>query len=181
MITLALDTSTPFLALAATRNNALLFDYHVHIGRAHAEQLLPTIRTLLHEHGATAQDFSRIVTGIGPGSYTGVKIGLAAAQGLARGSGAVAHGFTSLACLVPHGLGAEPLTVLVSAGRGRFYAQTFARTATGIAVLGAPWRLAAGATEPAGNVYYWVPEHGVSARNLLAVRGVEPTLQPYYL
>lgn len=181
MITLALDTTTAFLALAATKNGAVLFDYHKHIGREHSELLFPTIRLLLAEHNVAPSEIARVVTGIGPGSYTGVKIGLAAAQGIARGSGATVHGYTSLACLLPASAGAEPLTVLTSAGRGRFYAQTFTRTPAGITVCSNPWRIGAGEPEPSGPLFYWTEQHGVSAAALLAVHGVEPSLQPYYL
>lgn len=181
MITVAFDTTTPVLAIAATRADEVLFEYHKHIGREHGELLLPTLAELLTAHGVTPRDISRVVTGVGPGSYTGVKIGLAAAQGIARGSGAVVQGFTSLACLVPKTVTADPLTVLVSAGRGRFYAQTFSKTAAGLTVLDDPWRIANAEPRPSGNVHEWQESEAVYSRNLLALRGVEPTLQPYYL
>lgn len=181
MITLALDTSTTFLAIAALRNGKPVFAIADDIGRQHGELLLPTLQRNLAQHNVEPSDITRIIAGIGPGSYTGVKIALATAKGIAAGSDAELFGYTSLAGLLPSVTPDVPLTLLVDAGRGRFYAQRFHRSDEGITVLSEPWRIAADEAPPAGELVYWDASMGVRAAQLAQVRGVTSRIFPYYL
>lgn len=54
-------------------------------GRAHASDLLPLLAKLLEEHGLTAADLDVVAVGIGPGSYTGLRVSVATALGLSLG------------------------------------------------------------------------------------------------
>lgn len=182
MITLALDTSTTFLAIAAMRKEETVFSYAEPIGRQHGELLLPTLQEELVAHGISPRDITRIIAGIGPGSYTGVKIALATAKGLTAGSGAALLGYTSLAALLPSAEAAtHEQVLLVDAGRGRYYAQRFRREHGVIHVVSEPWRIAAGEEPPAGNIVYWKPEMSVRVEQLNLVHGVESRVFPYYL
>ena len=108
---LAFDTSTA----ACT---AALFDGDGHcvarrdelIGRGHAERLVPMIAELLD--GRTAE---RILVGVGPGSFTGIRVGIAAAHGLAIGWGAELAGMSSLALLAAGARTDGEVAVAVSA------------------------------------------------------------------
>lgn len=182
MITLALDTSTTFLAIAALRNEETVFSLADDIGRQHGELLLPTLQQELAAHRIAPGDITRIVAGIGPGSYTGVKIALATAKGIAAGTDAELFGYTSLAGLLPSGgsHGSE-VTLLVDAGRGRYYAQRFRCDGPEIHVLSEPWRIAAEEDPPAGELVYWETKMGVRAEQLSRVHGVESRVFPYYL
>lgn len=182
VITLALDTSTTFLAIAALRENEVIFSVASDIGRQHGELLLPTLQRELAAHQLAPQEIRKIITGIGPGSYTGVKIALATAKGIAAGSGAELLGYTSLAGLLPGGQ--EPHTeqvLMVDAGRGRYYAQRFRQENGFIQVMSEPWRVAAGEELPVGELVYWDAQMGVRAEQLARVYGVESRLFPYYL
>ena len=74
---------------------------HEVVGRGHAERLVPMIASLPGEGRAT-----RILVDVGPGSFTGVRVGLAAALGLSIGWGAEVGGYSSLALLAASGFAA---------------------------------------------------------------------------
>jgi tRNA threonylcarbamoyladenosine biosynthesis protein TsaB len=67
------------------------------VGRAHQEQLFPMIAAAMAEAGITAADLDRIVVTVGPGSFTGIRVGVAAARGFALVTSAPAIGVTTLA------------------------------------------------------------------------------------
>ena len=64
-----------------------LISESVEIGRGHAQEILGMVDRILAEGGATLASLSGIVAGIGPGSFTGVRVSVAVAQGLAFGAG----------------------------------------------------------------------------------------------
>ena len=78
--TLALDTSTAHGAVAVAREGEIIFCETFVSERSHNSQLFVPLRKALETAGA---DLRRVVVGLGPGSYTGVRIGIAAAQALA--------------------------------------------------------------------------------------------------
>ena len=87
MLLLAINTAGPDCAVALARSGAgggeILAQESERIGRGHAERLMPTIEDLLSEAGVAFADLDRIVVTTGPGSFTGVRVGIAAARGLA--------------------------------------------------------------------------------------------------
>lgn len=79
---LSIDTSTDYLSLAIRhQGNSVLF--HQQVGQKHAELLLPTLHTLLAELAIGLHQLDAITFSQGPGSFTGIRIGSAIAQGLA--------------------------------------------------------------------------------------------------
>jgi tRNA threonylcarbamoyl adenosine modification protein YeaZ len=90
------------------------------IGRGHAERLVPMIAELLD--GRTA---GNILVGVGPGSFTGIRVAIAAAHGLAIGWGAELLGMSSLA-LLGSGAGSEDeVAAAVIGGHGELFVQQF--------------------------------------------------------
>lgn len=90
------------------------------IGRGHAERLVPMIAELLERRRP-----SQILVGVGPGSFTGIRVALAAAHGLAIGWGAKLAGFSSLA-LLAMGAESEPaVAAAVLGGHGELFVQEF--------------------------------------------------------
>ncbi|HNR35521.1 MAG TPA: tRNA (adenosine(37)-N6)-threonylcarbamoyltransferase complex dimerization subunit type 1 TsaB [Candidatus Hydrogenedentes bacterium] len=80
---LAVDTCTAFNAVALCEDAAVLAETTVLCGRAHSERLIPTVNWLLAETGLCLADVDLLAVTIGPGSFTGVRIGVATWKGLA--------------------------------------------------------------------------------------------------
>jgi tRNA threonylcarbamoyladenosine biosynthesis protein TsaB len=80
---LALDTSTAAMSIAILEEGQLLREAHIHADRTHSLHLMPMIKQLMLDAGMKVSDLSGIAVGVGPGSYTGVRIGVTAAKTLA--------------------------------------------------------------------------------------------------
>jgi tRNA threonylcarbamoyl adenosine modification protein YeaZ len=90
------------------------------IGRGHSERLVPMIAELMDGRSAT-----KILVGVGPGSFTGIRVAIAAAHGLAIGWGAELLGMSSLGLLAA-GAGADEVAAAVIGGHGELFVQQFA-------------------------------------------------------
>lgn len=120
---LALDTSTPACTAALFAADGSLFARADQlIGRGHAEYLAPMIAELLSGHTP-----SIICVGVGPGSFTGLRIGIACAQGLGIGWEIPVHGLNSLALIAAGAPGDGPVAVAVSGGHGELFVAQFER------------------------------------------------------
>ncbi len=95
------------------------------IGRGHAEILMGQVESALAEAGLEFADLDRIAVVVGPGSFTGLRVGIAAARGFALVTGKPALGVGTLAVHAAAGRGA-PVLATLAAGRGEIYAQFFA-------------------------------------------------------
>lgn len=101
--------------------------------KGQAERLIPLLEEVLAEGGVGWPDLKALAVGTGPGNFTGVRIAVAAARGLALGLGIPAVGVTRLEALA-HGL-PRPLMVIEDARRGQVYAQLFTADGPGPAHL----------------------------------------------
>ena len=90
------------------------------IGRGHAERLVPMIAELLDGRRA-----ARILVGVGPGSFTGIRVAIAAAHGVAIGWGAELCGMSSLALLAAGAPTDDEVAVAVIGGHGELFVQQF--------------------------------------------------------
>ncbi|WP_433437374.1 tRNA (adenosine(37)-N6)-threonylcarbamoyltransferase complex dimerization subunit type 1 TsaB [Nonomuraea sp. CA-141351] len=117
MLVLAFDTATPAVTAALHDGERVLAEHTTIDARRHGELLIPTIERVVSEAGATLRDVSAIVAGSGPGPYTGLRVGLMTAQGLATTLGVPAYGVCTLDA-VAYGSGlAEPFLVATDARR----------------------------------------------------------------
>jgi tRNA threonylcarbamoyl adenosine modification protein YeaZ len=129
---LAFDTSGPWCAAALLLGDrTILRDEPMEKGQA--ERLVPLLEELLAEGGVGWHDLTALAVGTGPGNFTGVRIAVAAARGLALGLGIPAIGVTRLEALA-HGL-PRPVLVVEDARRGQVYVQLFTPGSTGVAHL----------------------------------------------
>ena len=120
---LAIDTSTPACTGALIGSDgAVHARFDEVIGRGHAERLVPLVADLIAGHVP-----SQILVGTGPGSFTGLRIGIAAAHGLAIGWDVPLAGISSLALIAAGAPGDGPLAVAVSGGHGELFVQQFER------------------------------------------------------
>lgn len=137
---LALDTATEACTVALLTEHGLI-SKSVEIGRGHAQEILGMVDRILAEGGATLASLSGIVAGIGPGSFTGVRVSVAVAQGLAFGAGLPVIPIGSLEALAIEaiGRGAERVLACLDARMGEVYWGCFAAEATGLMrALGPP-------------------------------------------
>jgi tRNA threonylcarbamoyl adenosine modification protein YeaZ len=133
--TLVIDTATAACSVALIDDGAVVARMHEIVGRGHAERLVPMIATL---PGGGRAD--RIAVDCGPGSFTGVRVGLAAARGLALGWDVPVHGFSSLALIAVAGLRArrcDRIVAVVEGGHGEVFMQGFtvASATTAVAAI----------------------------------------------
>ncbi|MEV0592073.1 tRNA (adenosine(37)-N6)-threonylcarbamoyltransferase complex dimerization subunit type 1 TsaB [Nonomuraea cavernae] len=96
MLVLAFDTATPAVTAALHDGRQVLAESTTIDARRHGELLAPTIEIVLREAGASLGDVTAIVAGSGPGPYTGLRVGLMTAQGLAVTAGVPAYGVCTL-------------------------------------------------------------------------------------
>jgi tRNA threonylcarbamoyl adenosine modification protein YeaZ len=99
------------------------------VGRGHAEQLMGMIDAVMADAGLALADLDRIAVTVGPGSFTGLRIGIAAARGLALVVGCPAIGIGTLAVHAEAArtiAGARPVLALLDARRDELYGQVFA-------------------------------------------------------
>lgn len=85
MIVLGIESSTPVASVAIVSAEKLLGEITLNIGLTHSEQLLPIIDELLNKTKVSRHDLEGIAVASGPGSFTGLRIGMATAKGLAQG------------------------------------------------------------------------------------------------
>jgi tRNA threonylcarbamoyl adenosine modification protein YeaZ len=115
---LALSTSSPALSIALVDGARVLARRHELIGRGHAEALVPAIAGLLDGRRADS-----IIVDIGPGSYTGIRIGIAAARALGLAWGVPVHGVSAASLVAAQAFAADPaldaVLALIDAGRGQ--------------------------------------------------------------
>ena len=125
MNALVFDTATETLVVAAANGDSWAAHY-AHCGLQHAAQLAPCIARVTAQLGLKAAQVELIGVGIGPGSFTGVRIGLTTAKGMAAAGAAQLVGISGLDALAYSRRHAPGLVVpLIDARKRRFYAACY--------------------------------------------------------
>jgi len=123
--TLVIDTATAACSVALIEDGSLVAQAHEEVGRGHAERLMPMIAAL--PDGGRAD---RLLVDCGPGSFTGVRVGLAAALALGLAWKAPVGGYTSTALIAAAGFAADrshdELAVVMEGGHGELFLQIYA-------------------------------------------------------
>ncbi len=131
MTLLAIDTSERACSVALVRAGETIDHGSELIGRGHAERLLPLIEEKLAKTGLTYRSLSRVAVMTGPGTFTGLRIGLSVARGLALQRDIPCIGLTGLQVLAATALDYHPgeTACAVIAGRGgQVFLQKFVGT-----------------------------------------------------
>ena len=93
---LALDSSAQVATVALTEDERLLAEYTIHNGNTHSETLLPMVESLMKLYGIRQDEIDLFAVSAGPGSFTGVRIGVATVKGLAFGTDKPCLGVSTL-------------------------------------------------------------------------------------
>ena len=140
MIILAIDTASPICAACVFKAGKVLAEMSQTIGTGHAERLMPMVHDVMAKADVLYSDIGMIAVSIGPGSFTGVRTGVAAGKGFAQALNIPAIGISTLEAIAfeaRQAHGNHPLRVVIDAKRGEVHTQDFASdgSADGVAIL----------------------------------------------
>lgn len=125
MLLLAFDTSSPAITVALHNGDRLLAEHTVIDARRHGELLAPGIAHVLENAGKAASDLTDIAVGVGPGPFTGLRVGLMTARALADALPVRLHGVCSLDVVAAAIVSSEPYLVASDARRREVYWATY--------------------------------------------------------
>lgn len=120
---LAVDTTGAFVSLALMTPTEVIGVRHEDMERGQGERLIPAVDELMREAGLSMQSLDGVAVAVGPGSFTGVRIALAAARGFGLALDIPVWGVTSFEAAA-WGVG-QPVRVILDTKRGDFYVQDF--------------------------------------------------------
>lgn len=129
MTVLAVDTCLAACSVAVIREGETLSWRSEPMTRGHQERLASMTREAMKEAGLAFADLGRIGVTVGPGSFTGLRVGVAFAKGLAIALGKPCVGVGTLEAIAASLGAAGPVAAAIDAGRGRVYLQLFAGAA----------------------------------------------------
>lgn len=142
---LAIETTATAGSLAAARGGTLLAELPLSAHSGSARSLAPGLKQILEQVGWRPRDVELVAVAAGPGSFTGLRVGVTTAKTFAYCVGASVLGVDTLeviAAAVPDGV--EALSVGLDAQRGEVVAQCFRRDAHGLLAPQGPWALVPG-------------------------------------
>lgn len=121
MFILAIDTTTNLLTIALYKDDAVLTTHSVYMERGQGEALMPLLKKLFESVGCSLKELDMIVSAVGPGSFTGVRIGLAVARGLGLALNVPVKGVSNFEATALNV--SQPCVVAFDTKRGDFYTQ----------------------------------------------------------
>lgn len=126
---LAINTSTPQFGLALLEDNGtVLAEYYMAKEKGHFGSLMPALHFLFSKLKADPHDLKTVVTTIGPGSFTGLRVGISAAKGLSHGLGIPVIGIPSLEALASQIPFSDlPIAPILHSRKQEFFVARFTR------------------------------------------------------
>ncbi|MCX7920250.1 MAG: tRNA (adenosine(37)-N6)-threonylcarbamoyltransferase complex dimerization subunit type 1 TsaB [bacterium] len=126
MLVLGIDTSTTTGGVAIVNDTYVLANYQLDLTVTHSARLFPALDTIFHNTQLTIQDINGIAVAIGPGSFTGLRIGVMAAKSLAVLNRLPLIGISTLSALAfPLSLTNRAICSILDASRGEVYAAVY--------------------------------------------------------
>lgn len=126
MLTLAIETATKVCSAALCRDGEIIAAYDVNTGMTHSEGLLPQLEQLLQRTGVQKNEIDLLAVSMGPGSFTGLRIGLATAEAMAYSWQCCLHGVDTLVGLAYNvQLEGMVLSPVLDAQKGNYYQALF--------------------------------------------------------
>ena len=129
MILLAIDTSNELSGLALYQHHTLLAQIHWASARRHSEQLLPQLDALCRLANITPPQITSVAVSLGPGSWSGVRVGISMAKGIALANDAPIIGVSALDLIAWQWRGIKAITACLSLGRGHYAVAHYPATA----------------------------------------------------
>jgi len=139
---LALETATRAGSVALARGPDILSSAEGNAAESHSISLLETVENILQQVGVKLSDIDLFAAASGPGSFTGLRIGLATTKALAICTGRKCVSVSTLAAIAQAAGDSEHTIALLPAGRGELFAQLYAVSSAGVQTLDSPAHLA---------------------------------------
>ncbi len=197
MLLLAFDTATPAITVAVHDGDTVIGEAAGHGAMAHGELLAPAIREAMTQAGAAMSDLTDVAVGVGPGPFTGLRVGVVTALTLASTLDLVPHGVCSLDIVAFDVRAEAEFLVATDARRKEVYWARYAPDGTRLdgphvsypadlaqqhpelPTYGRGGELYDGVLSPAGDA--GDPRAAVLASAVVARRAIELPLEPLYL
>jgi len=126
MLTLAFDTAFKTASVAILQDNVVLYDVLINVDLNHSEVLLPAVNQACLQTEIRVTDIDLFACTVGPGSFTGLRIGAGTLKGFILATGKPAVGVSSLMALALNaGKSSKIICSVMDAGRGQVYAAYF--------------------------------------------------------
>ena len=123
---LAIDTSTDNAGIALLDGANVIFELTWRCGKNHTIELLPRLNFLFKQHKIDMKAVDAVIVALGPGSFNGIRVGLATAKGLALSLGIPVAGVSTLSLQAyPHSVTELPISVVLNAGRSEIATATY--------------------------------------------------------
>lgn len=128
---LAIDTTTRSCSVALVQDDLVLAEYTLNIPKTHSQRLMPLVDRVLKDAGAAPSELQAVAVAAGPGSFTGIRIGVATARGLAQGLSIPAVGVNTLEAMADGVLSSGLICPILDARRRQVYAALYRRDRQG--------------------------------------------------
>lgn len=136
MVLLALETATTTCGVAVLQDDRVVAQVHLHRPRVHSERLTPLVEDTLHHADVQAEALDAVAVSMGPGSYTGLRIGVSTAKGWALATDAALVGVPTLEAYAAQvqsvAAPGDVACALLDARRDEVYAGAYRMTANGV-------------------------------------------------
>jgi tRNA threonylcarbamoyladenosine biosynthesis protein TsaB len=183
---LALETATDTCGAALLRDGQIAAEAHLHRPRVHAERLTPLVEDVLRHADTAAADLDAVAVSMGPGSYTGLRIGVSTAKGWALSTDADLVGVPTLeayaAQLQAVAQPSDVICPLFDARRDEVYAAAYQKTADGLTEQAPTKALTVDAlpewVEDVAGRLWLVGDGAAKSREALASTGTGTTIVP---
>lgn len=122
---LAIDTSSKICSVALLENNEVIDELNLDDGKTHSENLMPLINEVLNKNNLSLKQIEMIACSVGPGSFTGIRIGVATVKPIAEVLNIKIASVTSLETLAKNVENEETIVSLIDARNNQVYAGIF--------------------------------------------------------
>ena len=122
---LSIDTSSKICSTAILENDKVMAEINLDDGKTHSENLMPMVAEILSQNNLTLADIELIACCVGPGSFTGIRIGVASVKAMAEVCGIPVVGVTSLEILAKMDVSPKTKVALIDARNDQVYCGIF--------------------------------------------------------